>query len=366
MKTIVSTMPIKPQKQTNIGMMIAPTLMEYLGDSLKANKILATNTLNTYTEKDLELFTYINDVSANGIIYDEIFNDKKETSKILTIIQDMIDKNIITLTTEKIMKCPCSRVDILESAIRDFSDGKLYKKDESGKYICSFCGKECKTYTEKVLTLPFEKEKMKKIEITPIFLEKEIKQFEKNFNQSKILVSKTRDTGYYAYKDGKKYNIDIDFIWMNFPHLLEADRKILIASNHQLLKMFIMNYVNRASIDQNLTFIAHPYMKSANMEIIQKIYNQIPDVYFKKLFILYQLNWNKKTCNYSDSIIKYLSSISNTRRFNLYRNIIELSQDFCSLQNDYNDHGDFITKMIKENINMQKNIEDSKKYVKKR
>lgn len=366
MKTIVSTMPIKPQKQTNIGMMIAPTIMEYLGNSLDAYKILATNTLNTYTEKDSELFTYVDDVLANGIIYDEVFNDKKEVNKILTIIQDMINKNVIKLTTERVMKCDCHRVDILENAVRNFSDGKLYKKDKFGNYICSFCGGKCKTYTENVLTLPFEKEKMKKIEIAPVFLEKEIKQFEDKFNQSKILVSKTRDTGYYVYKDGKKYNVDIDFIWMNFPHLLEADKKILIASNHQLLKMFIMNYVNGVSTYQNLTFVAHPYMQTTNVEIIQKIYNQIPDVYFKKLFILYQLNWDKKTCNYSDSIIKYLSNISNTRRLNLYRDIIELSEEFYSLNGCYNDYGEFINKMIKRNINMQKNIADSKRYVKKR
>ena len=80
MKTIVSTMPIKPQKQTNIGMMIAPTIMEYLGNSLNAHRVLATNTLNTYTEKDSVLSIYVNDVSTNGIIYDEVFNDKAEWS----------------------------------------------------------------------------------------------------------------------------------------------------------------------------------------------------------------------------------------------------------------------------------------------
>ena len=163
METIVSTMPIKPQKQTNIGMMIAPTIMEYLGDSLKAHKVLATNTLNTYTDKDSELSTYVNDILTNGIVCDEIFNDKQEVNQILMLIQQMIDKKIIKLTTERIMKCDCHRVDILENAIRNFSDGKLYKRDETGKYICSFCGKECKIYTEDVLTLPFEKEKMRKI-----------------------------------------------------------------------------------------------------------------------------------------------------------------------------------------------------------
>lgn len=366
MKTIVSTMPIKPQKQTNIGMMIAPTIMEYLGNSLNAHRVLATNTLNTYTEKDSVLSIYVNDVSINGIIYDEVFNDKAEVNEILMFVQEMVDKGIIKLTTERVMRCGCHRVDILESAIRNFSDGKLYKRDRSDKYICSFCGTECKIYNEDVLTLLFEKDKMRKIDIVPIFLEKEIQQFEDKFNQSKILISKTRDTGYYVYRCGKKYNIDIDFIWMNFSNLLQADRKVLIASNHQLLKMFIMNYINGVSTEQTLTFVAHPYMKATNLEEVQKIYNQVQDEYFKKLFILYQLNWDKKTCSYSDSVIRYLSNISNTRRLNLYRGIIELSEEFYSLSYQYSEYGEFINKMIKRNINMQKNIQYSKKYVKRR
>lgn len=366
MERIVSTMPIKPQKTTSIGMLIAPTIMDYLGEALNATKFLATNTLNTYyKDKDLELPIYLTDISANGIQYDYLFNDKQQVFNIMRIIQDMVDKNIIELTTEKIMRCECQKVDILESAIRNFSDGKLYKRTYDNKYICCSCGTECKSYLEQVLTISFDKDKYQEIKITPIFLKKEVEQFQKSFAGSKLLISKSRNTGYSVIKDGKSYFIDIDFIWMNYSKLLQADQTILIASNHQLLKMFIMNYINQISRMQELVFVAHPYIKAGNMQEIQDIYMKSQNEYFKKLYLLYQLNWSKKSCDYSLSVIKYLQGISDTRRLNLYRNILELSRGYVE-QNGQLMMDELINKMLKGSINMQKNIVDSKKYVKRK
>lgn len=38
--TIILTLPIKPQQETNIGMMLSPTIMDYIGSSLSIKKIL--------------------------------------------------------------------------------------------------------------------------------------------------------------------------------------------------------------------------------------------------------------------------------------------------------------------------------------
>lgn len=362
MERIVSTMPIKPQKETSIGMMIAPTIMNYLGEALNATKILATNTLNTYKEKEIELPIYLTDIEKSQIQYDYLFNDRKQILNIMSVIQNMADENIIELTTENIMRCNCGKVDILENAIRNYSDGKLYKKNSNQKYICSDCCCECKIYSEPVLTISFEEDKYKDIKIVPTFFKKEVEQFRRSFNDSKILISKARNTGYSVVKNGKEYFVDVDFIWMNYVKLLESDQKILIASNHQLLKMFIMNYINQISNEQDIIFVAHPYINSNDMQKIKNIYCNSQNEYFKKLFLLYQLNWNKKSCNFSDSVIKYLQGISDTRKLNLYKNILEKSKNFLQqYENYYTD--EVINKMITNSINMQKNIVDSKKYV---
>lgn len=363
MENIVLTMPIKPQNKTNVGMMIAPTIMNYIGEALNIKKVLSTNTLNSYNEKDSLLDDYISVVERNGINYDVMFNDKANADRIVTVIQKMVDDQIIKISHEEIVRCDCGKVDILKSAIRHFSDGKIYKRDENGKYYCKLCNCECKTYNEDVLTIDIDLDNSNsKIEIVPIFLKKEIKSFEKSFNKSKILISKKRNTGYCIETNGKNHYIDIDFMWMNYVKLFSEDKKILIASNHQLLKMFIMNYINNISSNQRLTFVAHPYISDVEGINQQEEYDKCTDEFYKKLFILYNLKWNKKTSGYSESVIKYLSNISNTRRENIYKAIIELSQN----TSNFDELDNYINKMIIDSVNMQENIIYVKKYVKKR
>lgn len=45
MSKIVMTMPIKPQKETNIGMYIDPRLMNVLSDILSCDSVMAINLL---------------------------------------------------------------------------------------------------------------------------------------------------------------------------------------------------------------------------------------------------------------------------------------------------------------------------------
>ena len=41
--TIILTLPIKPQSETNIGMMLSPTVMDYIGSALKIKKNIGFN-----------------------------------------------------------------------------------------------------------------------------------------------------------------------------------------------------------------------------------------------------------------------------------------------------------------------------------
>ena len=343
-------------------MLIAPTIVEYLGSVMETKKVLATNTLNTYRKKDDELPIYIDDISKNNLFFDEYLNDMENVHFILMAVQNMIDNDIIKVSNEKVIRCNCGKVDLLKTAIRKFSDGKLYKRTDSGNLICASCNGVCREYEEQVLILNFDKDNYKEINIVPTFLSKEMKEFEKKFIGSKILVSKYRNTGYSVYKNDQKFFVDIDFLWMNFSKFL-GQSNILIASNHQILKMFIMNYINNVSSEQDLTFLAHPYINKNDLLQFEKMYHICNDEYYKKLLILYNLNWRKKSCNYSESVGKYLSNISNTRRMNLYRAVLESSKDYILNFSGNNDVS--INRMLTNSINLQKNIALSKKYVRK-
>ena len=90
---IISTLPIKPQKSTNIGMMIAPTIMDYVGDVLGIEKNIGFNILHTYDDKAESLSNYLEYVKYSGINYDNIFIYKDHADKLLEIVADMVKNN---------------------------------------------------------------------------------------------------------------------------------------------------------------------------------------------------------------------------------------------------------------------------------
>ena len=276
------TMPIKPQKETNIGMYIDPRLMNVLSDILSCDSVMAINLLNTYKDKDSELKTFIDDLDRQGIIYNNLFIDKDHVCEILSLIQELVYDGFVKKSNEEIFRCDCGKVDILKQGINS-NISKLYY-EKNGIYYCKECGSECKSFREEVLTLELSKDIDDSILIVPTFLKNDVKHLSKTFKGGKLLISKQRDTGYQLMVDNKK------------------------------------------------------------------------------LFILYNLKWRNKNCDWSPSIIDFLSNISTTRRNNLYRVIESCGKkiDESGLPLDL-----YLESILQKGINMQRNIPESKKLVKK-
>lgn len=179
----------------------------------------------------------------------------------------------------------------------------------------------------------------------------------KKFLNTDILVSKKRETGYKIDTGNCVYNIDIDFLWSNYFKLYEKTNQIYIASNHQLFNMFIMNYLSRTTSNKNLIFIASPYMK-VNLDEAKKQYEVRKLKEYKALLLLYNLRWKGKECIWSDSVMKYLTSISDTRLSNLYKSMILSSKD--KINNDC-ELDDIIDSILVNETRMQGNIKLMKK-----
>lgn len=152
--TIILTLPIKPQQETNIGMMISPTIMDYIGSSLSIKKNIGFNTIHSYENKDVNLNSYLSYVNNSGINYDSVFIDKNYSNELLNIIEKMYYDGFIKVKTKETIRCECGRVDMLCESI---NNEKLYTR-QNGKIICNHCGKECKKYQEKSLVLEIRDE----------------------------------------------------------------------------------------------------------------------------------------------------------------------------------------------------------------
>lgn len=353
--TIILTLPIKPQQETNIGMMLSSTIMDYIGSSLSIKKNIGFNIMHSYENKDVNLNNYLNYVNNSGIDYDSVFIDKNYSEELLNIIEKMYYGGFIKVKTKEKIRCECGRVDMLCESI---NNEKLYVK-QNGKIICNHCGNECKKYQEKSLVLEINDEAIIP-SVCPLFLEKEMKELSKKFKNRDILISKSRNTGFKIDTHDGTFNIDVDFIWSNYFNLMQEQNQIYIASNHQLFAMYFMNYLATISSNKKLTFIANPYLnmdlKNAKNQYEKKLLKE-----YKALLILYNLRWHNKNCTWSDSIANYLNGISETKIKNLYKSMILNASELINPAAKIEEN---LYSLLNYNTNMQNNIKIMKKMYK--
>lgn len=351
---LVSSLPVKPQNITNIGMMMAPTVMNYLGDVLECDKMISFNILHSYSDKADELDVYIDDVKKSGISYDKIFIDSQKANELLEFIEKMYYTKQIIEKNKKIIRCECGKVDLEKDAINN--NAKLYTI-KNGKIYCNQCNTECKEYDETSLVLEVKNEK--DIFIIPNYLNRDIQSINKLFINKDILISKGRNTNYSLNLNGKKYNVDIDFLWSNYFKLFDKETQIYIASNHQLFAMFLMNYISKISSDKKLIFVATPYL-NVDLKKAWNEYNLKELKEFKSLLLLYNMRWKNKDCAWDEAIAAYLNTISETKIKNLYKAMILDSKQYINDENFAKSLNDAIVK----STNMQNNIRVMKKYYK--
>lgn len=345
---MITTMPIKPYEKINIGLMIAPTLCDILGSILNCKKILSFNLLHSFEDKNVDLKKYIENIEKFNIEYNEIVKDIENIDKYLKKIEELYKLGVISIQKGKILKCECSKVEMLKSSVKYNKDGELYYWKD-GKIICKFCSKECKEYTQNNLLLDIKEEYCKEISINPIFSRSEIKDLTNKFINKGILISKNRQKEYYIQIEGQKYNIDIDMLWMMFNQIEESKNQILIASNHQLYEMFISNYINNIFNEKKVHYIATPYLtNNENIDFSEKIFSKDNAIY-KKLSILYSLKWKYKTLNWNNGILEILNKLNNDELKEIHKLIVNISYN-------PNNNIDSIINNILQNINLTNNI----------
>lgn len=86
---LISTLPIKPQKEINIGMLLSPTIMNFIGDVFDSQRNIGFNIIHSYKQKNAELNHYLNVINESEIEYDSIFVDKEHGIELLEIIDKM-------------------------------------------------------------------------------------------------------------------------------------------------------------------------------------------------------------------------------------------------------------------------------------
>ena len=350
---IVSTMPIKPQKNTSYGMLIAPNISELVSKKLNIKSILSVNLIHSYEDKNDDLDIYVNSIRKFGIKFDDIFIDKNNIDKIKQIIYTLIRNNYIVERTNTVLRCNCGKIDIIKDGIRDYDSGDLYYRKDNHIY-CKKCNSKCMEYNEKQLYLYLDPNIDDTVKIIPNYLQSDFKHFYNTMPGNYILISKLRKTCCSININNNIYNIDNDFIWMNYIKLFNEDKQILIASNHQLYEMYILNYLNSICFNKDLYFIATPYMNKTNIDL-ENQFSLCEDEYFKKICLLYQLKWRNKNCSYDIGIFKRIKKLDYENRTKLYNYLYNYNSN---INNDNIEK--YLNDLFIGDINIQRNINDYK------
>lgn len=302
----VMSLPAKPQAKTNIGLMFAPLLMEIIANKTKSNKMITLNTLHTYVSSKDYVDVYLNDLKNFDVHFDEYYEDSVHSEELIGILRELIEKKIIVEKETEIYSCKCGKVDFIKNGLC-FNGGKLYSKNDSS-LVCNECCSQVCLETRKVLVLNYS-DLNENVRVFPEFLKKEMNYFVELFNNQDILISKSRDTGNYIVLNDTKYNIDIEFIWSQL-YGINNDDKIMIASNHQVYVMFMMNMLNRLYGKSECAFVLTPYMDNdTKFENFNTKFEELSSVH-KKLFLFYSLNWKKKTCSWDLGTYKKIKRLS--------------------------------------------------------
>lgn len=320
MENIVCTMPLKPKSENGLSIKIGPILTDFIGDGLGYKKALSINVLNTYKDKIKELDNCLNELHNDKIMYEFLYSDKELLDSILQKLSELIFNGIIVESEDVLLRCDCGKVETLKRAINSNSKGKVYEFRD-GDIYCKHCNSKCIESKEKILKMDILKDRLTRFKITPVYLSNVVADVEREMTNSYVLVSKKRETGCEIAYNNTKYNIDIDFIWQLMLQMIPADRKILIAGNRQISKMFITNYLNGVMENRETYFIAHPFVYLTDDEINKCNFN-IEDKLIQKIVALCNLKWRNNNCSFTSSIYKCLVNMTCYQRIELYNEML--------------------------------------------
>jgi len=348
MNKAILTLPMMPVDGNNYGKFVTPIICETLSNIFECNYYHCVNILDSFNDRNLKIDSYVKSLDENNIHYDKLWYDNENISKFLANIDILIKKGYISEMNSIIYRCDCGIVEIEKNKINSCNPNNLKFTYNNDKLICKQCGTVCKEYNERILVFVPKNITLKDIKILPGYLNKDIKTYENTVLKSYTTISRNRNTGFSVVYNGRKYNIDIDFLWETYLNTFSEKEKIVVSGNRMVYQLFLVSVLEKCLVPNNNTIlIGTPYI--TNIKDILKNPNFINDEELRKLFIIFNTKWQKKEILYDETILKYLNKISNEKRKQLYDIInMPIKQKF----DFYSD----LEKTLKNHLNMQESV----------
>ena len=302
--------------------MSTPILAKSIAKKLNAKFILAINVLDSYKERNID--EYLRLLKQYDIYPDECWIDAENIDKLLNQIYYLIDKGYIYEAPRKILNCECKKVEIPFDNLQTINttDSCFYEK--SGNYYCKHCNNIC--HIDEIDSLIFNPKLIPSKDYTffPEFINKDIKTFCNTILNNEIIISRIRNTGINLEYQGKKYNLDVDFLWEVYLSLFPNNDKIVICSNHQLYQLFMVSMLEKCYISGQTIALATPYLNIPNKEKEQELVDRIMSL---NIFTILNQKWAKKENVFDEGLLSYINTMNISKKEMLYNILMEKNNE---------------------------------------
>lgn len=338
---VVSTLPVKCTKNIKIGALTSVAYSCAIAKKIGCRSTLYLNELSSFETRKIEFETLYSQLLTFGINIDEVFTDTSLYDKNFKSLKDLYSRGILYPVEKTIIRCPCGRVEFLKESVRSYIKGK--NCDFSNGYLCKHCGFEGQEYKETVLVIKLKKDL--DVFVTPRkTYNNNFKQFNEQFANCEILVSRSRKTGLTF----NGFNIDVDFFWSLFINSFSEKNIVIVSSNSHLIKLFLINQLANC-FNKNVSFVIHPRIVRKEGEHITDTLMKYDELY-RYLFLLYSPKWNTWKCFYDLGMMRFLANLRMAGRTKLLGYTLR----------EFNEKNltEELSEWIERGINMQKCIQE--------
>lgn len=357
MNKIVTMLPIKPQSNLKTGLFLTPLYVNIIADLTGAKSVLMINLLHSFKDYKIHKNIFIESLFENELSFDKIDSDINNIDKYEFIIKDMYNKGLLKKESIISYICDCGKVDIRKENLFEMHNKKIIEKKED-EYICSFCKSELHMIPSNVLYLDCSSITNHHVNIFPNWLKANLKNGFSGFNNSKLVITKNRNTGVSINVDEDKYNIDIDFLLYLTPLLFNEEDITIICCNRHLLHTLFTNYINDIYGHKKLRFIEHPYINSqlASDSYLTLLKNDNKNLI--KASLIASTSWSNYDCKWDEGKFKYLCKNKQYLKetLEMYKNEqFDVDSIISDSNNILTKYGSIINnlKQIKQNNNLE-------------
>ncbi len=313
--TCVATFPIGVRSfNPKIGLFVPVVIAYALAKQLGGKMVLAVNALDSLiAERDRFVDPFVSAVRSMDVNPDYIWVDSEHEEELLLCVRQLVRFGIIREELRLIKSCNCGRVIMLDNA-PVHKDARLYRMVPEG-LRCVYCNSLCEVSQVQSLVLKFGD-----IGSEPLAFPKQasgrIREKWQRISSMEYLISRGRDTGIQLRLDNE-YFLDIDSVWLQYLKCIEAEKFVLVGSNHVAWHLALASAYLRAEKPRaEIQIVLTPYIVGEMAEEV----NSLSGVDLA-LYLLLNVYWGNHETQWSAHNLKWLRRLSEDAKKMLWETI---------------------------------------------